>query len=246
MNRKISEKNVEIIKVMLSKGYSNASIRDEMSIKYKQPIDSATLQSIKKGEAYVDVRSDLNEKILLNYGSKVKDIETIHDIKWALANGYNEIEILKNYEVSSKKLLKIKLLQAPYINISPEYNDEIRLLYRRRKKANIDKRMVIEIKKQYVLSKGNANLSEIGDSFKVDKATISNIINLKAYTHYGISFNQKITAIKNIIANEKKNREALKLKLKIHRSKISELQKKKNQIADLIRRERQKSVELNQ
>lgn len=192
MKRIISDKHVAIIKIMLSQGYSNRAIQDEFLIKHGQKIDLMHLQFIKKGEAYKDVRDDLNEKIFENHSDKrTKNIENIPDIKWALANGFSELEIIKVFEITRSRLHKIKMLFAPFVNISPEYNDAIRLLHRRKKIVNIDKNLVTKIKERYVISNGKQSFSEIGNAFTINTGTVSTILNLKKYSEYGKSYTKK-------------------------------------------------------
>ena len=218
MKRKISNKHAEIIKIMMTKGYSNSSIRDELLIKHGQNITASQLQTIKKGQAYLDVREDLNELMFAKYQVKRNiDEQLIADIKWALAEGYSDAEILEVYKLSKAKLYSIRMLFAPYLNIAPEYNDDIMALRTRHKKVNIDRKLVIEIKKKYVLSNGKMNRSEIADSLNINKGTVSSIINLKTYIEYGRSYNNKIIAIRNKIEKAKKKRETLK---KIRKNKL--------------------------
>ncbi|MFW5983080.1 MAG: hypothetical protein ACOCQ4_01160 [bacterium] len=237
MKRKISDQYVETIKKMIAKGHSNKYIREHLWIKHGKNISSGQLNEIKKGEAYRDVREDLNEEVFAQYQSrKVIDIQLISDIKWALAEGYSDTEILKAYKISKTKLRTIKMLYAPYRNIASQYNDAIYSNWKRRKKTNIDKQLVIKIKKEYVTSNGQLNLTKTADSLNIDKATVSCILNLKAYREHGRSYNNKILSINKNIAKEKKEKERLENIRKNTQREINDLRNKKLKINNLIKK----------
>lgn len=246
MKRKISDQHVAIIKIMLSQGYSSRAITDELFIKHGHKIHPMFVQYIKKGEAYKDVREDLNDIIFSIVSDNIiTDKDKIPDIKWSLANGYSEEDIQRVFGISKSKLYKIKMLHAPFRNISPEYNDVILSLHRRKKCANIDKNMVIEIKRRYIASDGKASFSEIGDAFKISAGTVSTILRLKKYSDYGISYNPKIISIKSKMAKEKKKTEEHKRRLNKGRAKINELYLQKKQLSDIIRMKRSQLKEMS-
>ena len=94
MIRKLNDKHVEIIKVMLNKKYSSKSIIDFMDIEHEIEITASQIGNIKKGMSYFDIRPDLNDSI----GCLVKtnkSVEEISFIKWSLAHDYSESDIIK-------------------------------------------------------------------------------------------------------------------------------------------------------
>jgi hypothetical protein len=239
MNRKIEDKHVEIIKTMLSKGYSTRAIMDEMFITHGTKINSNDICGIRYGQAYADVKSELNDKILSLHSSEyLKNKDVITGIKFALANGYRDSEILKVYRVTPKLLCKIKMLNIPFYNIAPEFNDGIRLLYGRRKKANIDKNTVNEIKRQYVLSNGEISLAFLAETYGIASTTVSTILNLKTYTDYGKSFNAKISTIKKREKREKERTREMKKQHNKCQSQIMELCAQKKKISEMIKNKR--------
>ncbi len=223
MIRKINDKNAEIIKKMLSKNYRTSSIIDEMQIKHGVTITAYDINNIKKGTAYCDIRPELNEVISKKYVSSIEDNELIKDIKYLLAEGFSESEIIMEYNISKKKLMGIRLGYSPYDLIAPEYNKQISLLNGRRKNMNINEKIVLSIKKEYVIKNGQISYAELATNHNIDKATVSNILTFKSYEQYGSSYNLKITRIKNkterLISTKKEI--IRKKKIKTHNQKIN-------------------------
>ena len=189
--------------------------------------------------AYVTVKPELNDTIRKNYSSNLSEKEenVIGVIKWALAEGISDEEIKQFHDMSDSKLRQIKYGYMPYYCISPQYNTEIEKRFKKRKKANIDKKMVKAIKKEFVEKKGDVLLNEIAEKHKIDKATVSTILNFKTYKEFGSSFNSKIIAIKKRKESIKKESETKKIEAKIEKVKqINQaLQQKKNQIEEKLK-----------
>ena len=193
MKRKLKNIEAERIKVMLAKGYKNSSIQETFKIKYNSEVSTSTIAEIKKGAQYRDVRQNLNERIFDQYVMRIskEKQEIVEGVKFALANGYSEDEIINTYKISGRYFLNIKMLYAPFCNIAPEYNDKIRSLKVRTKKVNIDSKMVRKIKELHIQHYGKKSNSEIATMMKIDKATVTNVLNLKIYQNYGNKFNSR-------------------------------------------------------
>ena len=236
MERSISDKTVSIIKEMLAKGYPNGAIKATLKIRQSIEVSSQIITQIKKGENYVDVREDLNEKIFAQFETKLSPemLQIIEGVKFALANEYKKDEILTTYKISPKRLYNIKMLYAPYCNIAPEYNEKIRSTWRRKKMVNIDSKMVRNIKEMYVHHNGSISISEIVKYFKIDKGTISNILNLKTYANSGVKYNpelKKIFKTKQTALKQKRMAKEKKAKIRL---KIQNLQANERVIKDRI------------
>lgn len=248
MERKYSDKVVGIIKELMAKNYKSSSICDILLNRYNIKVSSSDLTPIRKGEAYIDVRSELNQIIKNNYPILIDENKqsTIKEIKWALVEGFNEDEIIKTYKISKILLLKIKLGYSPYFNIAPEFNSALELKYKRKKKANINDRVVFQIKKEFVNCKGDIQLNQLADKYKIDSGSISNILNFKCYESVGSSYNERIQRIKKKMADKKISilDEKKKAKIKKERLKISELKQKNNVIASKIKNYESKIKEL--
>lgn len=243
MRRKISNRNAEIIKVMLSKKYRSISIIDIMRDKHNLIITASDINNIKKGMSYYDIRPDLNTIISNNFDCRNVDVNKINEVKWALANGFSETEITTTYEISRKKLMMIKMGYAPFCLIATEYNEEIDLRYSRRKKVNVDKKIVMSIKKEYIFKNGDITCAELASKYNIDKGTVSNILTLKLYPDYGKSYNLQILRIKakaNKLKNAKieleKNRkiEAEKQKIQLYISQFNALNAKIDKSRKLV------------
>lgn len=230
MKRKINDKDVEIIKVLLSEGYGNKSVIDIVRIKHNIEIDQYLLCNIKSGNSYYDIRPDLNDKIYLKSKiSKKNDVNKISDIKYLLTcDEFSDEEIMKHYMISEKTLRGIKLCYYPYIMISPEYNEIIKDKYHRRKKVNISDRIILDIKKQFIETKGEISLVELGKKHKIDKATVSTIISLKTYKETGEKYNSKISSIILKKAKKKLSRKNTREKISKERNRIKEIRLKQN------------------
>lgn len=236
MKRQIADEHVTKIKEMLTQNYKAVSIKDIMKQKYGVTISTDNIHIIKKLKAYKDVRPDLNNVLRAAYPIRTRlDTELISELKCALALGFSINEILKNYNVSKTMLQNIRYGHMPYYSIAPEYNAQIKKQLKYRKKANIDKKMVLAIKKDFINAGGKIPLSRIAKNHNIDAATVSTILNFKCYKNIGIHLNSKINTIK------KKNNAAVeakkKLKLKINNEKknIQLLHEKKKQIEDQIK-----------
>lgn len=247
MKRTISNKHAEIIKELLVKNYQPFEIAAHMKINYGVIIKSTSIHDIRKGSSYVDVRSDLNNSIKQTYQSKNKlDIEKIRNVKWALTESYSTDEIKEVFQVSAKTITEIKMGYMPYWDISPEYNYLIENLYPRKKRANIDNKVVLAIKKEYVTINGNVKLDDIAIKHKIDSATVSTVLSLKSYENVGVSFNSKILSIKKKkraeqerikkeknqirINSEKQKLESAKRKLELYKERIQVSKDKINKI----------------
>ncbi|KAF0238500.1 MAG: hypothetical protein FD181_1003 [Prolixibacteraceae bacterium] len=239
MKRSIEDKHVAKIKQMLTQNYKVNSIRDFMKLKYGVFVSSAQIQSIKIMNAYVTVNPELNDTIRKIHSSRLHkdEAEVIGDVKWALANGYSDDEIMKSYEVSDSKLKHIKYGYMPYYSISTQYNSAIEKKFAKRKKANIDRRMVVAIKKEFVEKNGDVSLNEIAEKHKIESATVSTILNFKYYKEFGRSFNTRIIGIKKRKEAIKKEKETRRIEAKIEKVKQlnQALLQKKNQIEEKLK-----------
>lgn len=248
MKRKYSDKVVGMIKELIAKNYKSSSIVDIMFNKYNIKVSSSDLHGIRTGDAYADVKTDLNQIIKTNYKTDLDEnrINMIADIKWFLVNDCTEEEIIKTYNISNPLLLKIKMGHSPYYNIASDLNSEMEIKFKRKKKANINDRVVIQIKKEYVNCKGDILLDQLADKHKIDSGTISNILNLKCYESVGSSYNERIKRIKKKMADKKISilDEKKKAKIRTERLKISELKQKNNVIASKIKKYESKVKEL--
>ena len=233
MKRKISDKHAAIIKKMLSENYKTASIKDFMRINHGVVISGVQIYSIKRLETYREVRPELNDSIGKFYVRRGSDVaERISGIKFALANGFSDEDIIKEYQVKGKELLRIKLGQLPYYSISPEYNSEIDKRRTRIKVINIDSTAVTTIKKEFADKNGDVILQKIAKKHKIDKATVSTILSFKFYKEFGAFYNSKIDSInkeKEARRNDKK-RERVKVKIEREKLKRDALIQKKKQI----------------
>ncbi|WP_163710172.1 hypothetical protein [Mangrovibacterium lignilyticum] len=238
MKRKISDEHVAIIKQMLSRNYKTSSIKEFMQNKHGVYISAPQIYGIKKLTSYIDVRPNLNDAISKAYSSRItNDIERITDTKWALANGYLEEEIMNLYNWEKRELMAIRMGQNPYYSIAPEYNYQIKKRWGRKKNANIDKKMVIAIKKEYVDRNGEVLLNEIAEKHKIDKATVSTILTLKFYKEFGVAYNSKIKLITQMKEDKKKEKKNERCKVKIANEKLKHdaLMRKKKQIENQLR-----------
>jgi|GEM_PF-6787169 len=218
MKRQLEDKHVAKIKQMLIQNYKALSIRDIMKQKYGITITDANIQNIKKLEAYKDVRPDLNSALRAIYPAKTRyDTYSLSVIKWALAEGISYDEIIRYYDVSKTTLTHIRLGHMPYYSIAPEYNSRIEKRFKGKKRANIDKKMVLAIKKEYVDKEGGVLLSKIAEKNKIDKATVSLILNFRYYKEVGISYNSKIISIKKKKDAEKTSKQKERIWLKIEK-----------------------------
>ena len=218
MIRKLNDKHVEIIKVMLNKKYSSKSIIDFMDIEHEIEITASQIGNIKKGMSYFDIRPDLNDSI----GCLVKtnkSVEEISFIKWSLAHDYSESDIIKASGISKKELMNIRLLYSPYRGIAVEYNDAIEKKWQGRKKANIDEPMVISIKKEFVSKKGMVTCKEIAEMYNINPVTVSSILNLSVYKELGESYNSRIIDIHEKKEASRKRKSTQKVKVSIAKEK---------------------------
>ena len=224
MMRNINDANVAKIKELIVKGYSNKSIVETMQIKYRITLNGTTINDIKYGRTYYDVRPDLNNQIKSKVSNNENiDSETIADIKFLLScNEYSESEIKENYNISNKKLLEIKLGYAPYHLIAPEFNNILGMKYPRKKKSNINNKIVKDIKRQFVESNGAVLLKDLALAHKIDKGTVSTIVNLKCYADINKSYNSRIESI----LKEKRKRPERKMEI---RNKITQALFKQNE-----------------
>lgn len=240
MQRQIQDKHVAKIKQMLTRDYKDVSIKDIMKHEHGVCVSTAQIQGIKKMSAYVDVKPELNDTIRkIHSSSSCKEgAKVIEDIKWALANGYSDEDIMKHLEVSGSKLNHIKRGYMPYYSIAAQYNSQIEKRFAIRKKANIDKKMVTAIKKEFVVKDGDVSFDKIAEKYKIDKGTVCTIINFKTYKEFGSSFNSKIIAIKKRKESIKKEKETKRIEAKIEKVKrISQaLLQKKNQIEEKLQK----------
>jgi len=215
--------NIHIAKIkqMLTQNYKVVSIRDFMKNEYGVYVSHAQIQSIKKLKTYVVVNPELNDSISKINSSELcgDEAKVIGGIKRALATGFSDEEIMESYDVSDFKLKHIKWGYMPYYSISPQYNSVIDEKFQKRKKAHIDKKMVIAIKKEFVDKKGDVLLNEIAKKHKIDKSTVSLILNFKYYEELGISFNSKINSIKKSKESIKKENVSKRIEAKIEKVK---------------------------
>ena len=109
--------------------------------------------------------------------------------------------------------------------------------YPRKKKSNIDDKIFKDIKRQFVESNGAVLLKDLALAHKIDKGTVSTIVNLKCYVDINKSYNSRIESI----LKEKRKRSERKMEI---RNKITQalfkqneekeqLIKSKNEIKDL-------------
>lgn len=196
----------------MAKGYKTASIKDIMQNKHNQMVSTPDLSQIRRCESYSEILPDLNSKIMAQFKQgSIAESTIVEEVKWAIANDFSDQEILKSFKISKKQMSAIKMGVFPYHNIATEFNDEIRERWPRKKKINIDKKLVISIKKEYVNYNGAIKLQELATKCRLDKTTISVILNLKAYSDYGSSYNSKIIQIKK---RQEEERKAKQLSLK--------------------------------
>jgi hypothetical protein len=237
MKRQIADKHVEKIKEMLIQNYKTVSIIDLMKHKYGITVSSANIQNIKKLEAYKDVRPDLSDALRAKFCARTRvDAYEVEVIKWALAEGLSFEEIMESSKISRNKLNRIKLGHMPYCSIAPKYNCKIEKRFNGKKHANIDNRMVIAIKKEYIENEGDVVYNQIAEKHKIDKATVSTILNFKYYKEVGVSFNSKINSIKKKKEAAKRAKEKERNKLKINKEKqnILSLRQKKERIEEKL------------
>lgn len=240
MKRKLDDKTVGIIKEKMSAGFKNSSIIDIMKIEYNKIVSISDLNGIRTGQSYIDVEPHLNQKIKSNCAislDKTK-INMIKDIKLFLVNDFDELEIMQSYNITKSEMLKIKMGHTPYYNIAPELNSEMEDRFKRKKQANINEDIVIQIKKEYVKSQGSIQLDMLADTHKIDKGTVSNILNFRSYESVGSSYNERIKRIKKKIEDKKitKQKEKKKAKIQIDRLKIMEWKQKNNEIESKIKK----------
>lgn len=238
MKRQIADKHVAKIKEMLAQNYKDSSIRDIMQHKHRVTITKGNMQSIKRLASYKDVRPDLNHAISATYSNKIAtDTKNIKLIKWALAMGYSHEEIMNDLNVSERKLRSIRHGHMPYYSIASKYNSQIEKRFKKKKRTNIDSKMVRAIKKEYIEKEGDVLYSEIAERHKINEATVSTILNLKCYKEAGISFNSKINSIKKKKEAAKASKKKKEIKLKIDKEKqnIQSLQNKKKEIEEKLK-----------
>lgn len=239
MRRKLTDQQVKTIKKHLKDGYKTRSIIDIFNIKYKTQIEKQDIYQIKNLSAYRDVDSDLNKDIVKTIRTNICDQrkKLITEIKFFLAEGYDENEILHHYSISTSSFTKIKCLYGINYSIAPEYNDAIEKRFHR-KKVNIDRKIVTSVKEQYVNSNGNILLNDIANSHGIDNGTVSNIIRRKAYRNFGQKFNSQIIKIQSAALEKKKQEEIAKKRMKISKRKLQSLNMRREQILDEIKMQR--------
>ena len=139
--------------------------------------------------------------------------------------------------------MKIKLGLAPFCLIAPELNDKINLLYGRRKKVNVDKTIVLSVKNQYVINKGDITCAELAKRHNIDSGTVSNILSFKVYPEFGKTYNLQISRIKakaeklkiaKIELAKKRKIEAEKQKIQLYISQFDALSAKMDKSRKLV------------
>lgn len=236
MIRKYNNNTIEIVKKMMVSGYSNVVIKETMFLRHKIEITSSTLQQIKSVSSYSDVCSHLNKNIkCLPKFKYYLDKELIEEIKWSISNDYTDEEIIRVFKISRKRLTSIKMGYAPFFSVAPQYNSVIQEKHPRKKRNNVDRNMIIKIKKEYVDNYGDISLISIAEKLGTSDSVVSRILNLKIYSTIGSSFNSKILSIKK--KKEKlKQQKILNEKRKIEeRNKLSKLREQKKMIIDKIK-----------
>lgn len=232
MIRRLNDKHVKIIKQMLVDNFRTISIIDHMEYVYKVKVKSMEINAIRTGESYFDIRSDLNDKIAAKkIPTNAIDNELVRDIKLALVSGCKLTEIINKFNVSSAKLRHIRLCHAPYSSIASEHNNQLAMLWHRRKRTNIDEAMIISIKRDFVKSKGTVTGKDLAEKHNIDKSTVSTILSLKQYEGIGYSYNAKIISIKEKMEANKRNKKekVLKAKAKKKKAKLMLLKAKQRQ-----------------
>jgi predicted DNA-binding protein YlxM (UPF0122 family) len=235
MIRKYNDKVVKLIKVMLSKGYKCSSIIDIMKNEYGVEISSTILQSMSRCDSYADVCPYLNDNIMRisNYNTTIES-KKVTEIKWAISNDYSDEEIMHVFNISRKVLTSIRMCKAPYFNIAPEFNIIIQEKCPRKKKVNINRKIVIEIKKEFIANEGHILLKDIATKHGLNSGTVSNVISLKTYQSFGISFNSKILKIRREKEKKKQEREKLLRIKNKEKEKLSILIGDKNKLISSI------------
>lgn len=227
MNRKISDKHVTIIKNMLVKKYKTSAICQILQIDYNENIISSDINSIKRCESYSDISAELNDKLLELYpvnGNYDEDLISV--IKSFLAEGFSSNDILANYpSIKNKQLMQIKM-GINYLQVAPQYNETISNMYGRKKNTNIDCDLVTRIKRQYIRSNGKITYTDIAQTHNIDKASVSNIINLNWYPMFGLNLNDKILQIKKrkSLSKEREKEKENKIKLKRLNAKVKKIE----------------------
>ena len=248
MKRKLNKKVVAEIKNLLLKKYRDISIIDIIFHKYSITIEKSQLNTIKKGETYYDVSPQLNDSIKNLYStSKRLNEEKIKEIKWSLVNNYPEEEIIEVYNISKKIMMHIRMGYLPYYSIAPECNSEMERLWPRKKRCNIDEKMVIAIKKEFVDKEGYVKLKEIAEKHEINTGSVSTILNFKTYKDVGVSYNSKIKSIKKAqdLITKEKNSIKNKTKIATIKMRIISLKVKRLEVANQIMQMKNNIKELN-
>lgn len=233
MKRKISNIHAAIIKELLVQNYCPAKISNYMEIQYNIKIAKANINNIRKGVSYSEIRPDLNSKIKDIYCNNIKNtnVEEISSIKWALSEGFSTEDILNSYPISKKEITSIKMGYMPYWGIAPEFNDILSVKFPRKKKTNIDEKMVVEIKKEFVKSKGDITLAQVANKYQINKGSVTNILSLNCYVDMGVSYNHRITTIKEKMEAERIKKRKEVINKKISNENIKKKINRKNLIA---------------
>jgi len=197
MARKIKELDAMKVKKLLSKGYKNSSVKEIMKNKYSVVLKSFDISQIKSLRAYRNVVPELNLEIIghtrINFSES--EIDKIKDIKWSIANGYSEVEIIEEYTITRRRFMDIRCLYGAFYIIGEEHNDDIEKLLKR-KKTYITSKLVQSIKRDYTDCFGNVLMSELSEVHGLDDGAISRILNQKIYKNYGQKHNREIRLIK--------------------------------------------------
>jgi hypothetical protein len=100
------------------------------------------------------------------------------------------------FNVSQQIISRIRMGNAPYWGVGTEYNQKLSEMFSRGKFVNIDRRMVLEIKKEYVNTNGDILMIDLAKRLKTSIGTVSAILSLRKYKDVASSYNSRILSIK--------------------------------------------------
>jgi len=139
-------------------------------------------------------------------------------------------EIMDAFKVSQQIISKVRRGIAPYWGVATEYNQKLSEMFSRRKIVNIDSRMILEIKKEFVKTNGNIKMTDLAKRLKISSTTVSSILSLREYNEVASSYNGRILSIEKKKAEEN----AKKRKFENINKKISSENKRNDDLLQKI------------